>query len=151
MADARQRQGARTRLREIQALQRTASTAYDRAAAAGEQAERECAAAVTRAEQARDAARRQRTVALAALAAAVRDHRTCADIAGVSLAEVRTAVRAVPAEEAESALGRRSGPGRRGRVGRGSVHGTAAAGEQSPSQPGQRRAAAADRAEPPGG
>jgi hypothetical protein len=104
MADAKNRQSARARLRDIQARQRAVARLYERAVAADQEAEQEYAAAVARAEESRAAARRRVTVALAALAETVRDPQACAEIAGVTVSAVRHAAREATAGEVDSFL-----------------------------------------------
>src|SRR5260370_23664485 len=102
--DARGRQSARARLRGVQAKQGAATRAYDRAVQAVAAAQRSCAETIDRARASVVEAIGAQRVALAALAATIRDPNTTAAIAAVPPATVRRAVRDVPAEQVEAYL-----------------------------------------------
>jgi hypothetical protein len=104
VADASERQAARRRLRSVQVRQREIVGAYERAVAAAAAAEREYDTVVERAAQAREAARRRRSLALAGLAAGFRDEETSAEVAGVPVREVRAAMREFDKEAVDGFL-----------------------------------------------
>jgi hydroxypyruvate isomerase len=105
----------------MQVRQQAVTAGYERAVTADETAEEAYRAAVARAERERAAVRRARVVALAGLAATVRDQEACAAIADVPVGDVRHAAREATAEEVEQFLSGISAPAPRSRADRGAA------------------------------